>query len=122
MLNISQQIEALKTRIADQQAEIENIQKEMDNFEVTITDEEYADVLDELYGDVEVAGYTFNTNRVLQELDPIAFRCGKSDYESGLDVEDDTDYQDLEDQLESMKYELSDLNDELSDLNSCQLI
>lgn len=50
--------------------------------EYEMTDEEYRDMLDEIYGEVEVCGMTFSSGRVLEELDPTAFRCGKGDYES----------------------------------------
>lgn len=39
----------------------------------------YDDYLDDL-GDVEVAGLTYNTSRVLRAVDPIAYRVGKRDY------------------------------------------
>lgn len=44
----------------------------------------YADMLDEIYGEVTVAGYTYNTSRILKEVDPIAFRCGVADYIDSL--------------------------------------
>lgn len=46
-----------------------------------LTDVEYADVLDEIYGDVEICGQTFSSGRALRELDHTAFDCGKADYE-----------------------------------------
>jgi hypothetical protein len=51
--------------------------------EYCITDGEYRDLLDELYGDVEICGMTFSSGYALKELDPIAFDCGKNDYETG---------------------------------------
>jgi hypothetical protein len=50
--------------------------------EFEMTEEEYRDMLDELYGDVEICGMKFSSGRALQELDPVAFHRGKSDYES----------------------------------------
>ena len=40
----------------------------------------YEDMLDECYGTVEIAGFTFDTARALRELDPIAYRCGFNDW------------------------------------------
>ena len=34
----------------------------------------FNDFLDNVYGEVEVAGMTFNTSRALDQLDPIAWR------------------------------------------------
>ena len=46
----------------------------------------YDDFLDEVYGTIEIAGMTYDTSRVLSECDPIAYRCGFSDY---LDMVDE---------------------------------
>ena len=46
-------------------------------------EEMYDDMIDEIYGEVKV-GVTFNASRVLKELDPIAYRCGFSDYVDSL--------------------------------------
>ena len=50
-----------------------------------LTDDKYEEFLDEVYGEVSVCGITFDAGRILRKLDPIAFRCGKNDYESMLD-------------------------------------
>ena len=63
--------------------------------EVVLADEEYVYHLDECYGDVEVCGYSYGAGRLLKEVDPVAFRCGKADYESEIQTE-------LESQLENL--------------------
>jgi hypothetical protein len=45
-------------------------------------EEAYEELLDEVYGTVEVAGMTFDTGRALRELDPIAFRMSVLDYQN----------------------------------------
>ncbi len=40
----------------------------------------YRDMLDETCEQVTVGGLTFSPSRVIEELDPVAFRCGVSDY------------------------------------------
>lgn len=60
--------------------------------EVSLSDSEYVDYLDEIYGDVQVCGMTYSAGSTLEAMDPCAFRCGKSDYESEIQSE-------LEDQL-----------------------
>lgn len=42
----------------------------------------YDEMLDETYGLVTVAGYQYETSRLLKEVDPIAYSVGLSDYES----------------------------------------
>lgn len=39
-------------------------------------EDRYQDTLDEIYGEVDIAGHSFSTGRALRELDEIAFREG----------------------------------------------
>lgn len=66
---------------------------DVSNGEVSLSDSEYVDYLDEIYDDVQVCGMTYSAGSTLEAMDPCAFRCGKGDYESQLQSE-------LEDQLE----------------------
>lgn len=73
--------------------------------EVELSNEEWRDILNEMYGTVEVCGMTFGKGDLLEDADPTAFRCGKSDYEnqltseleSQLENEDDSDIEFIED-------------------------
>jgi len=56
--------------------------------EKELTDEEFEDVLNNIYGDINICGMTFDSGYVLRELDPTAFRCGKIDYEDSLEPEE----------------------------------
>ena len=47
-------------------------------------EEMYADMLDDCYGVVEIAGMAYETSRVLKDTDPIAYQVGMSDYASSL--------------------------------------
>jgi len=42
--------------------------------------EAYEDMLDEVYGLVEVAGMSYDTSVLLKNADPIAYHVGMSDY------------------------------------------
>lgn len=80
---------------------------DVENGELSMYDSEYVDFLDEIYGDVEVCGQTFGSGSLLQDADPVAFRCGKSDRESSiqseleeqLENEDDSDIEFIDDEL-----------------------
>ncbi len=51
-----------------------------DNYEeIELTEDEYEDMLNEIYGTVEVCGMTMDAGRILREMDETAFRCGMSD-------------------------------------------
>ena len=44
--------------------------------------DEFEELLDELYGEVQIGDLTFSPGRIVREMDPIAFRVGVSDYSS----------------------------------------
>ena len=44
----------------------------------------YNDMLDEVYGEVYIAGYSHDTSDALYCIDPIAYRVGMSDYYNSL--------------------------------------
>ena len=41
----------------------------------------YEEFIDELYPEVRIGALAFSPGRILKEMDPIAFRCGMSEYE-----------------------------------------
>lgn len=57
------------------------------NGQVDVSESEYEDYLDEIYGKVEVCGMTYSAGRALRLLDAVAFRCGLGDYESEIQTE-----------------------------------
>lgn len=93
-------------RIAEIKSELENFEIDQDKHEET-----YKDLIDELDGVITVASIKFCASRILEELDPVAFRCGLNDYVDSLEITEDEDYRALES-------ELSDLEDKLSDLGN----
>lgn len=42
----------------------------------------YDDMLDEVYGDIEICGYSYCASIALYRVDPIAYRVGRSDWEN----------------------------------------
>lgn len=68
------------------------------------TEEEYDEFLDECYGEVVIGCITFSPSTVLRECDPIAYRCGLTDYDSMCPVwvcgECGTEYPEDEDEAE----------------------
>lgn len=55
--------------------------------EVELSNEEWREILNEMYGSVEVCGQTFSQGDLLEDADPTAFRCGKGEYENQLTSE-----------------------------------
>ena len=46
-------------------------------------EDEYCEMLTDVYGTVLVAGHEFDAGAVVREMDPIAFRCGMLDWVDG---------------------------------------
>lgn len=47
---------------------------------VRTLEQEYNDMLDDIYGNVQICGYMYTTSHALTRTDPIAYRCGFSDW------------------------------------------
>ena len=62
-----------------------------------IMKEYYDDMLDEIFGTVDICGVEYSASRALYRVDEIAYRVGMSDYESVLREahEEDGSYADL---------------------------
>lgn len=99
----------LSKRIDILKFDIERKQKELDNFEVEVSDEQYDEFLDECYEEFKIGYLTFSPSQILSECDPIAYRCGKGDYEDSLEKEDQPEYMEIESEIEEMQTELDDL-------------
>ena len=121
-MNTIEQLETMiatvETKIDDIKNQINEKQKEIDRFEYSCTESEYDEFLDEVEGSVTVAGMQFYASDILKSCDPIAYRCGKIDYESNYDLDNCEEYNDLNNELGSLEYDLEELEDQLSDLES----
>lgn len=51
-------------------------------------EQQYKEMLDECYGVITIAGMEYDTSYALQELDPIAYRVGLSDYAGTTECND----------------------------------
>lgn len=107
--------------------QIDDLKKEMENFEIDPYDyeEAFKDMIDDIDGPVVIAGLKFTASRILEELDPVAYRCSLTDWVDSLDKEDDKDYQELQEKLEELESELEDIQcalDEIAEAwESCTL-
>jgi peptidoglycan hydrolase CwlO-like protein len=110
----------LTAAIEEMKAEIKTKEQELDNFELDNDDyeDQYRDMLEELAGPVRIGLLEYSAARVLEEIDPTAYRCGLYDYIASLEKEDDPKYKELEEELETLEDELSDLEADLEDLEA----
>lgn len=47
--------------------------------EIELTEDMYEQILNDLYGTIEVGNLSFDAGAIVRELDPTAFRCGMAD-------------------------------------------
>ena len=118
IVQVENAITEVEAKIANVNQQIEDKQKEIDRFEYSCTESEYDEFLDEVEGSVTVAGMEFYASDILKSCDPVAYRCGKIDYESNYDLDNCEEYNDLKDELENLETELEDLENELEDLEN----
>jgi hypothetical protein len=50
-----------------------------------MTDNDFIEFINEMEPEITICGITFSPGDILKEMDPIAFRVFKSDYESNWD-------------------------------------
>lgn len=61
----------------------------------------FRDMLDDAYGEIDVCGHQYAASDLLERVDPIAFRCGVSDYFGNgdyVEVEGETYHKDAADE------------------------
>jgi predicted nucleic acid-binding Zn-ribbon protein len=120
MNDLQIQIDDLEDEKRTLECQIVDIEKEIDDFakEDYITDEQYREMLDDCFEDVEIAGMTYCTSYALKETDPIAYRCGYSDYADSVELEDIEEYNALVSDLEDLQSELEDLEEQIEELQN----
>lgn len=55
--------------------------------QVDISNDQYMEMLDDVYGEVTICGMTYSAGAALEACDPVAFRCGLGDHESEIQAE-----------------------------------
>ena len=110
-------IEMKEHEILKMQALIANKEKQQSQIELDPVDfaDQFNDMLDES-GTVEAGGYSFYPSRILEELDPVAYRCGLNDFIDSLDVEDSDEYKALQTEIDQLQSDIEDLESEIEDL------
>lgn len=71
--------------------------------------DEYDDMIRDCYGDVEIMGMTYDSATALERLDPIAYRCGYTDWMDSnySDIEWDLDHMCDGDEVEYFGYRIT---------------
>lgn len=116
-------LEVLENELIDLENLLQSNESDRDSFEYDEDDfiESYEQALDDCNG--EFMGMT--ASYILKECDPIAYRCGLSDYVDSLDISDSEEYKeldqecdDIQDCINEKEEEIEDLQQEINDLES----
>jgi hypothetical protein len=93
------------------QAELEKrVKAELDPID---TEQRYRDFLDEIYPEVKIGDSRYSPSRIVEELSPTDFRCGKVDWidseirNGSISEEIDCEYYDAE-EVENIRSEIED--------------
>ena len=55
--------------------------------EIEISENDYEEFLNEIYPEITIGELIFYPGQIIRKLDPVAFQCGKNDYEDSLNRE-----------------------------------
>jgi len=58
-----------------------------------MTDNDFIEFINDIEPAVTICGLTFSPGDILKEMDPVAFRCFKSDYESSMEEDENLSIQ-----------------------------
>lgn len=111
----------LRNALAENQEALAEKQKEIDNFEIDLSEYEdhYRESLDE-QGPVSIGTLQFDRSRILEELDPTAYRCGLNDFVDMFydDLDSLPEYKELKDELQEIQDEIDANESDIDDLEN----
>lgn len=117
--DLVEQLNAKKQERALNLAALEVKKQEMEDYEIDpdSLEESYKEALNESYEMPN--GWEYSD--VLEQMDPIMYRCGLNDYADGFDKENQDDYRELMEQLEDLESIDNELCNDMDDL-VCHLV
>ena len=106
-----------RTNLSIEKDALSDAKREVDNFYPDEGDyeEQYNDYLDEVYGNVDVAGYSYSTSDLLHRIDPIAYGQGLSDYVDGLDFDEIDEYVELKEKVEELESNIESIESKIEE-------
>jgi len=93
---------------------VESAEEAAEYISSNINETYYEEMLDDVYGEVEVCGYSYDVSLALKRIDEVAYRCGLSDYRSSMydDILSDLERMDNEESADFYGYEVTAICDE----------
>jgi len=99
--------------------EVTELFNKKENFE--LDPDNYRDSYDELLnedGEVKIGGISFDRAYILKELDEIAYEQGLSEYVDAIDIESDSNYEAIVEELEEKENEAIDIQLKIEELEN----
>jgi predicted nucleic acid-binding Zn-ribbon protein len=99
--------------------DISSLFNKKENFE--LDPDNYRDSYDELLnedGEVKIGGISFDRAYILKELDEIAYEQGLSEYVDAIDIESDSNYEAIVEELEERENEAIDIQLKIEELEN----
>jgi|GEM_PF-2380239 len=125
-MSIQDRMKELNEKLSQLQSDLADLETDRDRFDPSdyIDEDDYDAMLDDCYGPIDVCGIKYGASDVLKAVDPIAYRCGLSDYCGSFDQSEYADrfpeYAELleriEEIIEEIEGEIEDVESELDDL------
>ena len=102
--------------------EISELESKISSFDKSahFDEDSYVDILNEIYGTVEVCGMTMDAGTVLREMDEGAYRYMMSCHIDDMNNNQFQEFNDLENELEELDDELSKLEEELAEAEEAE--
>lgn len=116
IVNLQDEIDHLEQEKINIQADLDERCDDLDSFEYTCTEDQFEEFLNDRYGTVDVCGFEHWQGTLLKEINPIVFRCAKSDHEANFDLDDCEEYQELQGSIEELENELAKVEEEIENL------
>lgn len=111
-------IETIEVVIDQKENELHDLDLQIDNFAPDLHDQ-YDGMLDDIYQE-EIDQVSFISlpcpSELLKEHDPVAYRCGYTDFVDSFDFEELKEYQDLLEQKEEIENEISELEEQIEEI------
>lgn len=107
---MNQTKEDLKEEIQDKQEELEPLYLRVEELENCDNTDEYDEMLDDCHGILKIGCIEIYPSVALEKCDPIAYSCGHSEYNDSL-------LTDVNDEVDSLKSDIEDLQKEIDEMN-----
>ena len=107
----------MKERLELLQEELDSLISKRDNFELDPDDyrEMYDDFLNQCGEDVNFGYISFTRSEILKQMDETAYEMGLEDYVDCQEIEDDSTYQEIVEEIEEKESEIEELGAELEE-------